>query len=762
MDTETEVAHFLTRGCCLFCLQAIKDTVIPEMDGAYTILIVIQFCLELFLFIVAAVAVKWPMASLIRSEETQAGTQRDHNIKTVNRIHRANQAQVLEVDEHPGLIQDTCLLIACHKSCITSESTHTFANTLRSALKVFPPKAIFVCDNSPSLNPWDRTQQVCESVSRSEGYTGDQKINYVYIPEGNKSHAMYWTTEYWIPELVRRGESVDFQFCMMIDDDVPLPPDLHVPLHTLDREKDIKAVCYVIRAATESGDENTLVNLQDAEYKLAGLVKQAQWRFGTTLCCHGAIALWRRDVLGKQILWHHDTEFHGEDMYMGLLLHRLRKDYAIMVSAGAVVPTYAPEDLVTLFRQRTASWDLCAQRKFTTQLRELFGGLFSTRTWILKPFMVQELISVCLDYMRLYLYIALGQRNPVGLLLCFIFFYMVLYLEIIIFNCLVLRDRGDLRLKPLTIFLFPFYRTLLMFIRVNALFVNIILYHRPKRPTIAFREDNSRDLPPCPPMANPDWFTVWHVNPTKLDESVAQKHAWRPALEKAAKKLCKELNRDATQTHRLECFVQAHLLLRALTEENATVEFPACLSEINRDPEIIEKCFKNLAASIDEQLRRCLGLRANSFIRSMIREKAKLDINLYTHELNEAESGDSAPPSKYDTFEKLVEYNHAVLVHISELIYNTRYPKSHDEAAKIKVALRNLMDLVIQRKRMTTQKLIEKNMGRLERVQRIYKSKRAEKFQVGFCCVIDGSTIITLSSPFHQCCWRVGMPRHAG
>ena len=27
-------------------------------------------------------------------------------------------------------------------------------------------------------------------------------INYVYIPEGNKSHAMYWTTEYWIPELV--------------------------------------------------------------------------------------------------------------------------------------------------------------------------------------------------------------------------------------------------------------------------------------------------------------------------------------------------------------------------------------------------------------------------------------------------------------------------------------------------------------------------------------------------------------------------------
>lgn len=34
------------------------------------------------------------------------------------------------------------------------------------------------------------------------------RIQYLFIPEGNKSHAMYWCTEYWIPELVRRGVSV--------------------------------------------------------------------------------------------------------------------------------------------------------------------------------------------------------------------------------------------------------------------------------------------------------------------------------------------------------------------------------------------------------------------------------------------------------------------------------------------------------------------------------------------------------------------------
>ena len=73
-----------------------------------------------------------------------------------------------------------------------------------------------------------------------------------------------------------------------------------------------------------------------------------------------------------------------------------------------------------------------------------------------------------------YLYIALGQRNPVGLLLCFIFFYLVLYLEVIAFNFFVLRNRPDLRLSAKTIFLFPFYRTLLMFIRINALILNIL------------------------------------------------------------------------------------------------------------------------------------------------------------------------------------------------------------------------------------------------------------------------------------------------
>lgn len=76
-----------------------------------------------------------------------------------------------------------------------------------TALKIFPPAAVFVCDNGPWDQPRDRTIEVCDQLSAEVDATGTEKINYLFIPEGNKTHAMYWATEYWIPELVRRRVS---------------------------------------------------------------------------------------------------------------------------------------------------------------------------------------------------------------------------------------------------------------------------------------------------------------------------------------------------------------------------------------------------------------------------------------------------------------------------------------------------------------------------------------------------------------------------
>lgn len=259
-----------------------------------------------------------------------------------------------------------------------------------------------------------------------------------------------------------------------------------------------QAVAYAIRAETEDPTVfNQLVALQDAEYKLAGFIKQFQWRFGSTLCCHGAIGLWRRDVLGQKVLprcWRTPPRGDGEDDEADDMrrscIHTTRSFTARTctwgccctacarttpswylqvrrgmppafrgkrsspdcgMAAGSVVPTFAPEKLLILFRQRVTSWDLCAQRKFMTQVKvrarcrrvalaffpspppvlaqEFLLGWCNTRTLILKPFILQEVITVVLDWVRLYLVVGLAHRNPVGLLLIFFVSFGLLYLQ---------------------------------------------------------------------------------------------------------------------------------------------------------------------------------------------------------------------------------------------------------------------------------------------------------------------------------------------
>ena len=125
-----------------------------------------------------------------------------------------------QADEHQHKIRDTCLLIACHLSCIAPDATETFCNTLRAALRVFPPSAVFVCDNHPyskdhygnkTIGPFDRTEEVCDMVSKE--FHASEKINYVFIPEGNKSHAMCVarsTSRPPLPRLPSRPPSVPF------------------------------------------------------------------------------------------------------------------------------------------------------------------------------------------------------------------------------------------------------------------------------------------------------------------------------------------------------------------------------------------------------------------------------------------------------------------------------------------------------------------------------------------------------------------------
>jgi hypothetical protein len=99
---------------------------------------------------------------------------------------------------------------------------------------------------------------------------------------------------------------------------------------------------------------------------------------------------------------------------MGLLLHRWKQSYKIAVKAETVVPTFAPEEALILFRQRTRSWDLCTQRKFMSFFKMLISDCAS-HTLVLKPFLLYELICIMFDWIRLFLIVMLLHTRWVHL-----------------------------------------------------------------------------------------------------------------------------------------------------------------------------------------------------------------------------------------------------------------------------------------------------------------------------------------------------------
>ncbi|KAF4675085.1 hypothetical protein FOL47_008260 [Perkinsus chesapeaki] len=513
-------------------LEVLEGNVsIWEIHTWLDFIIFIDVLLDTGLFLAAAITVKWPRAPVfsrhlqgalesVARQGVEDGQNGEHGVgddwsesssSSGSRLYSDDSAssgsstdtRSLSFVLKQSLTHDCCLMIACHESTMTKERYELFSGTLRAALMVFPPSHIFVCDNGNSPAPVDDTQMATREAHPD--------INYIYVPEGNKTFAFYWCNKFWIPFLARHSKVADFKYAVIIDDDVPLPADLHIPHEHLRNHPEIKAVHFPITAVSSHGTGNMLVKCQDIEYKLAAVHKLFQSSLSRCLSCHGAIALWERRAL-EAILYEHDTVFHGEDMYMGLCLLHRRDDSRIISCAQSVVPTYAPDSFPMLFRQRVKSWELTSHRKTFTYIKEVLSpaSFCHAASLILKPYFLQEVLTILLDWLRTFLLTGLLLRDWVGLLLMTSVFTCLLYIQIIIFQLVVLRQRKELRSSLLTIILFPWYRLMGLMFRLCALCQNLLVYsHDRTFLKIGQREDEIRDIPPCPPHPDVDWFSIW-------------------------------------------------------------------------------------------------------------------------------------------------------------------------------------------------------------------------------------------------------------
>ncbi|KAF5666665.1 glycosyl group 2 family [Fusarium heterosporum] len=258
--------------------------------------------------------------------------------------------------EKPRDASECCIIIPCYKAA------ETLRSTLPACLQVFGPEQIFVVANGNSPTPLDHTADICREFG----------VNHTWVPVGSKI-----TAEFVGVALARK-----YKYCMLIDDDVLLPSNLPLPTHMFgDVEKDkIACVGYTIKSVGPESSRGTIIQqVQDIEYKVAGLAKVFQSHYGSVIFPHGAIALWRRDVLEK--VFHAHPGYHiSEDWFLG---HTARSaGYRMVMSSQVFVETETPPRLFpSLFASKGGSRGGYGEMSIYKQRFFRWNFFFVFRVW---------------------------------------------------------------------------------------------------------------------------------------------------------------------------------------------------------------------------------------------------------------------------------------------------------------------------------------------------------------------------------------------
>ncbi|KAE8374151.1 glycosyltransferase like family 2-domain-containing protein [Aspergillus bertholletiae] len=295
-----------------------------------------------------------------------------------------NDAPGLEYYQHRGIspiAPTTALLIPCHRS------GPIIGRTLEAALKIFPASQIYVIANGDSLTPLDETEEVCRIYG----------VNHIWCSVGSKLVAIFI------------GCHAVKSFChiLLIDDDCILPP--HFPVVVSRLTLKVRCIGYTIKSVGPGSQPGSYCQqVQDLEYKLAGLQRSFAGRIGSATFPHGAISLWERTFL-KETLLHHPGFYISEDWFMGNSCRRLGG--RVQMCSAVFVETTAPAALffadrhtkrggfgeMTVFKQRFLRWNFFVANGIWYNLLYLLGS-WRLGKWELgaKLFVFQEFYEALL------------------------------------------------------------------------------------------------------------------------------------------------------------------------------------------------------------------------------------------------------------------------------------------------------------------------------------------------------------------------------
>lgn len=395
-------------------------------------------------------------------------------------------------------------------------SKHDLERTLKAALEIVRPVQIIVCHYGPTSVPYDdkrmgETLSLCSclteafyEVNPEESRQDSGKIQYCWAGTESRMLAIYMTC-------LAKCQS---RHVMLLKDDCVLPRELFCPVNWFKEDYHVSGIGFFTRSdhlTRSDGSPNRISILQDLSSRIHVVESVWQSLAGSMYFPSKQVSLWnRRDLL--KMLERHDCSAIGEDIQMGIILHKLHQANRIKCAANVAVPVAEPTHLwccpfntplakstgtnalgrFLLAPFKCKEWGCAHKREsvFANVARTtnanyhyLFPSIsvllyvWNRNTSLLKLFIIADLLEVIMDVLRvplvLYVFLVGDQSYWLEFAFWLGFVYVLYVLTLTGMEVWTFRDRLELQSGFWTILLYPFFCFLKLVFRQISVFFSI-------------------------------------------------------------------------------------------------------------------------------------------------------------------------------------------------------------------------------------------------------------------------------------------------
>jgi len=407
-----------------------------------------------------------------------------------------------------GVTEEACLvLLVSAGSCLRSSGRDKLVSAIQTGIRKLKVGAVFVVDMGASNAPLDDSWKISQSVEPG-------LVHYVYLPDTNKRLGEYWLSEIWIPFLFKTGRIGRLFKQMLVVDLDTVPKDTGII--------DIGVLSKLLMLSDGNIDDKSgTVVLLPVKSTLPGwagqwesnrLAREYYARMMESASTGGLVSS-ISPATNINIVDRRTLQVFAPSDPVQLALAAIKKRGKVNIAAPSETHAIGVRNTVYDFYQsqtRTVS-------NFFSLIKEL---VFSRTSFVhgqslgIKIFvLLGPVLGLFVTLVRPFLLGSLLFRDPIALIMMLAAFWVLSLLVSMLhaFNQWRFGRAKDLSVSIGSLLTYPIYQIYLGVVSLGLIVAGATygrLEDEIARPSVG----NHKELYPCLPHPDVDWFTCWKTS----------------------------------------------------------------------------------------------------------------------------------------------------------------------------------------------------------------------------------------------------------